>query len=445
MITSNESTTRWRRMLAQKMLTGPRGGTLGRPHLPERGPLRWFWLDGLATNFYESLVLTFIPLYALALGATATEIGWLSALGALLGTAVLLPGARLAERWGQPHRLVVATMLFARLMLLALVLWPFTGQAGVWGVIAFATLRVMGQQAALPAWTSLAADIVPEAARGRYFASRNLAMALAALVAVPLAGQLIDGIGGTLGFRVNFALAFLVGLTASYCYARIEVPPREAPVEVQGKRLPLWARLRQHPTFLLFCLHAMVWNFGLQIASPFFNVFLVQEAGASTVAVGLVATVATLASLPGQALWGRVADRLGARRTLLWSGVWIPLAPLAWVFVRQPWHVVPINTLSGFMWAGFNLATFNFLLLSTPDERRPRYVALYNTLVGLANAGGAAFGGWLADAASFQAVFFASGMVRGLAMLLFVLLVKEVATARVASRVGGDEAVCAGD
>lgn len=421
----DETSLRGRRRLAQKYLIGPaaKSATLVMPEVPARGPLRWFWLDGLAFNIYDSMVLTFIPLYALALGATASEIGWMSAFGSLLGTAVLLPGARLAEWWGAPQRLVVWAGLMARLALLAMVLWPFTGQAGVWGIIVCATLRTMGNQIAIPAWTSIAADIVPEGERGRYFASRNLVMALGAAVALPLAGQIINGIGGPMGYRVDFALAFVIGLASCYFYARIQVPPREEPVEVQGKRLPLWERLRQHPTFLWFCVHAAIWNFSLQIAAPFFNVYLVQVVGASTVAIGLLTTVSTLSSLPGQQFWGRISDRVGSHRALLASGALIPLAPLAWMLVTTPWHVVPINLLSGFLWAGFNLATFNFLLATTPSERRPRYVALYNTVVGLANAGGAALGGWVADNLSYQSVFFLSGVGRTVAILLFFALV----------------------
>ncbi len=436
----NETFPRWRRVLALKMVTGPASKSVGLvvPRLPERGSLRWFWLDGLANNFYESMLLTFIPLYAVALGATTVEIGWLSALGSLLGTVVLLPGARLAERWGAPHHLVVRASFMARLMVLAMVLWPFTGTAGVWGVIVLATLRGMFNQAALPAWTSIAADIVPAEMRGRYFASRNLIMAISAAVAVPLAGQLIKGIGGVAGYRLNFMLAFLVGMTATYFYSRIEPPPREGPVVVSGKRLPLWERLRKRPTFLFFCLHAAVWNFSLQISGPFFNVYMVKELGASTVVVGLVATIATLSSLPGQQLFGQLLDRIGSRRTLLWTGALIPISPLAWMLVSDPWHVAPINLFSGFMWAGFNMATFNLLLTATPDDRRPRYVAMYNTVVGLANAGGAALGGWVAQSVGYDMNFFLSGLGRALAMVLFVWLVVD--TRQVLE---GDDAVVA--
>jgi MFS family permease len=278
----------------------------------------------------------------------------------------------------------------------------------------------MLNQFALPAWTSISADIVPEERRGRYFASRNLMMAIAGVVGVPLAGQIIKGVGGLTGYQINFALAFFIGLAATFFYSRIETPRRQEPVVISGKRLPLWERVRQRPAFLLFCIHAAVWNFALQIAAPFFNVYLVKEVGASAMAVGLVATVSTVASLPGQQVFGRLADRWGAERLVVWCGGIIPLAPLAWILVSQPWHPALINLFSGFLWAGYSLASFTYLLHITPDERRARYVALFNVVVGLSSAAGATLGGWVAETLTYDMVFLLSGLERGAAILLFV-------------------------
>jgi MFS family permease len=428
-----------RRRLAQRVLTGPRRTiALVRPRLPEPGALRWFWLDGLATSAHDASMLTFVPLFLLALGASPGQVGWMTAASALLGTAMLLPGARLAERTGRPHRMVLVVGLVARLTVLATALAPLFGTGGlvVWSVIGLATLRAALNQLALPAWTTIAAEVVPDGVRGRYFASRNLVIALAAVVATPLAGWLIGRVGGIAGYQVTFGLSFAVGLLATYWYARIPRTPRQEPVVVHGKRLPLWQRLRRRPNLLLFCLHTVIWSFSLQLAAPFFNVYLADELATAALTIGLLTTVSTLSSLPAQAVWGRVADRAGPRRVMAITGSVIPIFPLAWLLVADPLHVVPINLVSGFFWAGYNLAAFHFLLAATPDERRPRYVALFNVLLGLANAGGAAVGGWMVEAFSYQSVFLASGVGRALAVLLLLRFVVEP-TAAPEREVGG--------
>lgn len=431
MLNNEPQSTRVRRELAVHHLVGPRR-TAPPPdirtfHLPPPGSLRWFWLDGLFASISDSLVLTYVPLYALSFGASGAQIGLLSSAASLLGTAVLLPGARLAEALGRRKELVLLATGLARLTLLLLALVPFDlrGAAAVTAIVILNALRAMLGSLALPAWTSLSADLVPEAIRGRYFSARNLAIGVAAVAGVPLGGLLINRLTFPTGYQLDFALAFLTGVAATVSYWRIREPRGAEPLVVRSKQLPVWERLRRRPNFLWFCVMTLIWTFGLQVAAPFFNVYLVKVVGASTAAVGWVTMVTGLTALPAQRLWGQMADRWGSRRTLLVAGLGIPLLPWAWLFVSSPWHVVPINILSGLAWSGFNLASFNFLLAATPDDRRSRYVALYNIVVGIATTLGATAGGLIVDLFSYQAAFFTSGLFRALALVVLVLFIAE--------------------
>ncbi len=85
--------------------------------------------------------------------------------------------------------------------------------------------------------------------------------------------------------------------------------------------------------------------------------------------------------------------------------------------------MVPINLAAGFLWAGYNLSNFNTLLTLTPEDRRPGYSALYQAIVTAALAGGAAFGGIVAERWGYTAVFVLSGIGRLGAALLFARFV----------------------
>ncbi|MBK9054052.1 MAG: hypothetical protein IPL78_24995 [Chloroflexi bacterium] len=88
--------------------------------------LRYFWIDGLFAAISENFHLSFVPLFALAYGASNGQVGWLTALGNLLGAMALFPGARLVEKQGQRKGIVVwYTGVGGRLMLLLLALFPF--------------------------------------------------------------------------------------------------------------------------------------------------------------------------------------------------------------------------------------------------------------------------------------------------------------------------------
>jgi len=67
--------------------------------------------------------------------------------------------------------------------------------------------------------------------------------------------------------------------------------------------------------------------------------------------------------------------------------------------------VAPINLVAGFLWAGYNLASFNLLLTLTPEDRRPRYSALYQVVVTATLAGGAALGGVIAERWGYTSIF----------------------------------------
>jgi len=144
--------------------------------------------------------------------------------------------------------------------------------------------------------------------------------------------------------------------------------------------------------------------------------------------------VATLAALPGQRLFGSLVDRWGMRQVQLVTGLLIPLMPWAWALTRSPWHVVPVNLAAGFLWAGYELANFNFLLILTPEDRRPRYTALYQIVVMVALAGGAALGGIVAQRWGYTPVFVLSGIGRLCAALLFARFVHQPASPSTAKR-----------
>lgn len=396
---------------------------------PERVfSLRYFWLDGLFSAISENFYLSYMPLFALAYGATNEQVGWLTALANLLGALSLFPGARLVDRTGQRKRIVLwSGGGLGRLLLLGLASLPLLVNRpilAIWLIVLFNSLRTFFNNLGNPAWTALVADLVPDVVRGRYFSSRNMAMGLAALLIAPLAGRLIR-LGNDwadspyFGYQLIFGLAFAFGMVSTASFGRIRIGQQAAPQTATTYQQPLWPVLRRRPSFLGFVASAFVFNLALQVAAPFFNVYLVRELGASTTMVGLLASVSSLTALGGQQVFGRLLDRRGAIWVQLVTGILVPLLPLAWIFITAPWQVAFINTLGGFAWAGYNLSNFNLLLELTPDEQRPRAVALYQTAVFSSAVLGPLLGGFLADRFSFQLIFGLSGVGRLAGTLIF--------------------------
>lgn len=398
-----------------------------------RKNLRWFWLDGVFAQASDAVLLSYLSLYLLALGATAAQIGLLSALSNLSAALLIIPGVAIVERWGRRKQTV---LLFgggaARSTLLMLALLPlaFSGSTAVYIIIILAVVRTALANLSVPAWTSLIADIVPLNWRGRYFSSRNMAMGIAGMAVIYGVGQLINHIGAPAGYQLAMGLALILGVISTYSFAHISEPTAAIVPRVgSSRRLPLRQNLRAAPDFLAFCAVAALWNLSLNIAGPFFSVHFVSGLKASAGFWGVLSVCNGLAALPGQRISGILTDRWGPRRIQLITGLLIPFVPWMWALSRSPWHLVPVELISGFLWAGYGLSSFNFLLALSPADRRARYAAFYQIVVTVTLALGAALGGVVATWWGYKATFILSGLGRLGAAVLFVRFVRQPAPA----------------
>lgn len=394
--------------------------------------LRFFLIDGLFATVSDNFYVNYVVLFALAYGASNGQLGLLIAAANLLGAAAFFPGARAVERIGRRKAIVVgAGGVGARLMVLLFALVPvFVKDAlpAVLLVIVLNALRAFLGNFANPAWTAMVADLVPPSIRGRYFSSRNTVMGIAALLIGPAAGYVIrhgNGFAGSplLGYQAVFILACASGLVSAFYFGRIPEPSSPVPVRRTHLRGDLRKALKGSPAFVGFLVSSAVWNIAIQLSAPFFNVYMVQGLGATVDQVGLSIGVASLATLLGQFYYGGVLTRRGNFHVQSVTGLGVPLIPALWMIATQPFHVYFINFFGSFVWAGYNLSNFNLLLELSPEEQRPRAVALYQTVVFTSAVIGPALGGWLADTVGYRVNFAWGTIGRAAGILLFLLLV----------------------
>jgi MFS family permease len=401
--------------------------------LPEAGRrnLYSFWFDGLFAAASDTIPLNYLTLYLLSLGATGTQIGWFSSLTSLAAAVCLLPGALLVERYGRRKDIVV---WFgggaARVFLLALALLPLglAGQPLIWGLTLIAVIRSAAGNLAFPAWMSITGDIVPIESRGRYFGSRNLVMGVAAMLMTYLVGEIITRIGAPAGYQAMLILAFAIGMISTYCFASLKDLQGSQPVQstVPVSLGAIWQDLRASPVFLFFCFAAALWNFSINIAGPFYNVYMAQNLNFTAAMIGVTAVATSLTKMLSQPKMGELSDRWGPGRVQLISMFLMPLLPLTWIFITQLWQVVALNIVGGVFWGAFELASFNFILLLTPAEQRARYSAIYQLVVALALTGGAALGASMVTIWGYKGIFVATTAGRIVSAFVFMFLLRFI-------------------
>lgn len=395
----------------------------------ERG-MRAFWWDGFWANVPETILVSYLGLYVIQFGGTNGQVGLIAALSSLFAAIAFFPGATFVETYGHRKQAVlVFGGILGRLPLLGLAFVPFfaDGRTAVWFVLALVSLRGVSYFA-IPAWTSLTADIVPLAMRGRFFASRNFGMSLSALATAPVAGYLLDRFTGLDGWQIIWSIAFAAGAISTWSYARIPDPTPHADViaaDASEQRTSLLTDILSDRAFVMYLAGTAVWNIALQGAGPFFNIYLAQNLGASALWIGVLTALPAVTGLAGLMYFGRAVDRRGTRWVMIVTGLIIPTLPAFWLIVTEPWHVLFINAYGGVVWAGYQLAALNMVMIMSPPAKRPRYSAAFHAVVFASAFVGPIIGGQIIDSGGFKALFVFSSVGRFAGTLIMMRFVKD--------------------
>lgn len=184
--------------------------------------------------------------------------------------------------------------------------------------------------------------------------------------------------------------------------------------------------------FVRFVLFVSCLSFSVNVASPFFAVFMLRDLKFNYLTYTIVVIPVVLTTLLLIDRWGRLADRIGNIRVLKFTSFFIAILPLFWIIYYHPVYLIFVQILSGFAWSGFNLCATNFIFDSVSVPKRTRCHSYFNVINGLGLSTGAILGGYLAVALPkmfghrLLFLFFLSAALRFLTILIFRSKIKEV-------------------
>lgn len=389
-------------------------------------------MEGAFAVAADNLAAPYLGLFALALGATPSQIGMLTAFPNLWGNILQIPAGLAAEKMKDKRILPTLGGFLSRLTWLFLAFLPFlfVPRQRVSVVVLLATFRIITANLGVPAWTSLQAALVPRSMRGNYYANRNVVLNICALLATFAAGYFLR-LDFPENYRIIFGGASALGITATVIFTRIPFS-QSAPQQKQAigesylsRARTFKAKIRAQSNFVNYLKSSLVWNFGVSLASSLFVVHFVENMGgpAGSWALFAAANLATLILV--QRYWGRLADLFGQKNVMSVTGLGAVSIPLLWFIAPTRWFPILIQIVNGVAWGGYNLAAFNLLLEVTPDEDRSLYVGVYNTVMGFVTFAGPLFGGFAAEVCGLRLVFLVSGVLRALGLFIFHRAVKS--------------------
>jgi MFS family permease len=388
---------------------------------------------------------TYFSAFAVFLKASTPQVALLASLPSLLGSFAQLFSAWWGHRKGVRKSLILNGVYLQAATWLPLMVLPLLfPEHAVALLIGCVVLYNAAGHLAVPQWSSMIGDLVPEQTRGRFFALRTRLASVMSFLALILAGATLnhfDRSGSTLtGYLVIFAVSAGARLISAYHLSQMYDPPRTGAIFTLPSAGDILHRAR-HSSFARFSFFFAAMQFSVAIASPFFTLYMLRDLH-FTYLMFMTNTAATvLMQFMTLNMWGRISDRFGNRLVLATTGAIIPFFPSLWLVSGNFWYLLALQAVGGLVWAGFSLSAGNFVYDLVPSPKRATYVAYHNVLMGIGVFIGAMFGGWLGQVlpthislggttfswgSTLLGVFLISTLVRVVIALLFIPHLREV-------------------
>ena len=153
-----------------------------------------------------------------------------------------------------------------------------------------------------------------------------------------------------------------------------------------------------------------------------------QHLGASPEEIGWIVIASTIPGILISFPAGAIADFFGKRRVIMASLVVFATAPLLYLPVTDPWHLMAVRFYHGFATAIFGTVATAAIAERYPD-RRGAMLSAYSSITIVGRTIAPFLGGFLISTASFHSVFVACAVSGVIAWIAGTTLPREVAAA----------------
>ncbi len=369
--------------------------------------LRLVIYDGLAAEIMTTLTGgAFLVAMAVLLGAYNFQIGLLAALPTFTNI-FQLAAIWLVRRFNSRRGISVFSSVLARIPLILIGIIVLLYSSSISTVIFFLFFHYLGGSIAGISWNSWMKDLVPEKSLGAYFARRgSYTQTLNVILSLALA-LLIDYIKQhhvafeLSAYGIMFIVAGIAGLIGVSFLSRTPEPESRS---IKENIFKLMKRPLHNGNFRKLLVFNSIWVFALNLATPFFTVFLLKNLHLPLSYIIGLNMISQLCSIFTIRIWGKYADRYSNKTIIAIGAPLYILCLVAWCFVGIYSNVynnlallAGIFMVSGVANAGINLSLTNIGLKLAPREEAIVYLSAKNIITSMFSAVAPLIGGWLAD------------------------------------------------
>ncbi len=373
----------------------------------DRGMQLTLW-EGLATEVMNTLTgSTFLVAIALLMNATNLQIGLLAALPTLTNIFQLI-SIWLVRTYNNRRLVSVIFSIAARIPLMSIgIIIVLTGQMNISLLFGLLFLYYLCGSIAGPSWNSWMKDLIPDKIMASYFARRSgNNQVLNMILGLTIAFALDYTRKNFPGFELNtygtmYTIAGFVGLCGVILLSKVPEPQSTLANE---NIFQLFKRPMNDSNFRGLMIFNSLWVFAMNIATPFFTVFLMKSMGFSIAYVVGLSILSQLSSILMIRLWGKFADRYSNKTVIAINAPLYILCLIGWCFVgiytklyANLFLLAIIHIAMGVATAGINQSLINIGLKLAPANYSMVYLSVKNIITAFFSAMGPLAGGLLAD------------------------------------------------
>ncbi len=352
----------------------------------------------------------FLVAFAIKLGASNFVIGLLAAIGPL-SQLLQLPSIFLVEKIRNRRAIVVITAGLSRLCWLVIALSPFLFGAKIGLAVLLVSMIAASALGAISGcgWNSWMRDLIPQNILGAFFSKRmRIATGVGIALSVPAAIYLDLWKKLFAEYEVHaYSILFLAGFAAGALglYYLYKTPEKRMPAVVEKSSiLKLLSKPFRDENFRKLIVFMCSWNFAVNLAAPFFMVYMLKRLGLSMSFIIGLSILSQVLNFTFLRIWGKFTDSFSNKSVLAICGPLFILSILAWTFTTMPekyFLTIPlliiVHIVIGLSSAGVSLASGNISMKLAPEGQATSYLAA-NTIVNSIAAGIAPIlGGKFAD------------------------------------------------
>jgi len=378
--------------------------------------LRWLTWEGTVSLGLNSITTSgFLAAFALALGANNLQIGVLAAIPFIM-QILQIPSVWIVEKIRWRKAIAVISWIPAQLLWFPIALIPLfvvtPSQGAIILLVGLMAIRGILNAVCSAAWNGWIRDLVPQQVLGRFF-SRRLAYATMAGIFFSLgAAFFVDFWRGNapvedvvIGYTYVLLFgAIFLGLASPVFMSLMPEPlmqPVTGPQPSLGQRFMAPLRDRNFSRLMQFL---FFWGLALNLAIPFFAVYMLQRLGISLSWVIALSILSQLFNILFLRIWGRFVDMFGSKSVLSVCASLYLMVILGWIFTTMPERyfftiplLVVLHIFAGIATAGVTLTVGTIGLKLAPQDEATSYLAGASLATNLGAGLGPLFGGLLAD------------------------------------------------